>query len=55
MEADCDFRTIVRMHDPVPQTGQFNYHAVPGNLVSLGVFRVRVFLLFHVTQFAPFT
>ena len=40
-----------RMHDPVPQTGQwlqsvvqgyFNYHAVPGNLDSLGVFRDRV-------------
>jgi RNA-directed DNA polymerase len=35
-----------RMHDPVPQTGQwlksivqgyFNYYAVPGNLESLGV------------------
>ncbi len=40
-----------RMHDPVPQTGEwlksvvqgyFNYHAVPGNLDSLGVFRDRV-------------
>src|SRR5881275_59176 len=40
-----------RMHDPVPQTGQwlksvvqgyFNYYAVPGNLTSLGVFRDRV-------------
>jgi len=40
-----------RMHDPVPQTGKwlrsvvqgyFNYHAVPGNLVRLGVFRERV-------------
>jgi RNA-directed DNA polymerase len=40
-----------RMHDPVPQTGQwlqsivqgyFNYYAVPGNLASLGVFRDRV-------------
>jgi RNA-directed DNA polymerase len=39
-----------RMHDPVPQTGQwlqsivqgyFNYYAVPGNLKSLGVFRDR--------------
>src|SRR5258705_10983208 len=39
-----------RMHDPVPQTGQwlksvvqgyFNYYAVPGNLVSLGGFRNR--------------
>ena len=43
-----------RMHDPVPQTGKwlrsvvqgyFNYHAVPGNLDSLGVFRDRVFRL----------
>ena len=40
-----------RMHDPVPQTGSwlksvvqgyFNYHAVPGNLDSLGMFRERV-------------
>jgi group II intron reverse transcriptase/maturase len=40
-----------RMHDPVPQTGgwlksivqgYFNYHAVPGNLDSLGAFRERV-------------
>jgi len=40
-----------RMHDPVPQTGEwlrsvvqghFNYYAVPGNLDSLGVFRERV-------------
>ena len=40
-----------RMHDPVPQTGQwlqsvvqgyFNYYAVPGNLTSLGMFRDRV-------------
>src|SRR6202162_3258453 len=40
-----------RMHDPVPQTGQwlksvvqgyFNYYAVPGNLTSLGVFRDRL-------------
>jgi RNA-directed DNA polymerase len=40
-----------RMHDPVPQTGEwlksvvqgyFNYYAVPGNLHSLGVFRDRV-------------
>jgi RNA-directed DNA polymerase len=39
-----------RMHDPVSQTGEwlksvvqgyFNYHAVPGNLDSLGVFRQR--------------
>jgi RNA-directed DNA polymerase len=43
-----------RMHDPVPQTGQwlqsivqgyFNYYAVPGNLKSLGVFRDRVLAL----------
>src|SRR5205823_13433102 len=43
-----------RMHDPVPQTGQwlksvvqgyFNYYAVPGNLASLGVFRDRVLVL----------
>jgi hypothetical protein len=43
-----------RMHDPVPQTGQwlksvvqgyFNYYAVPGNLTSLGVFRNRVLAL----------
>ena len=40
-----------RMHDPVPQTGEwlksvvqgyFNYHAVPGNMESLNVFRHRV-------------
>jgi RNA-directed DNA polymerase len=40
-----------RMHHPVAQTGEwlksvvqgyFNYHAVPGNLDSLGVFRERV-------------
>jgi group II intron reverse transcriptase/maturase len=40
-----------RMHHPVAQTGKwlrsavqgyFNYHAVPGNLDSLGVFRERV-------------
>ena len=40
-----------RMHDPVLQTGKwlrsvvqgyFNYHAVPGNLDSLGAFRERV-------------
>src|ERR1019366_112466 len=43
-----------RMHDPVPQTGQwrrsgvqgyFNYSAVPGNLASVGVFRDRVLAL----------
>ena len=41
----------MRMHDPVPQTGEwlrsvvqgyFNYYAVPGNLDSLGLFRERV-------------
>ena len=40
-----------RMHHPVAQTGEwlksvvrgyFNYHAVPGNLDRLGVFRERV-------------
>jgi RNA-directed DNA polymerase len=40
-----------RMHDPVPQTGEwlkslvqgyFNYYAVPGNLKSLAVFRDRL-------------
>jgi RNA-directed DNA polymerase len=40
-----------RMHDPVARTGAwlqsvvqgyFNYHAVPGNLDSLGIFRERV-------------
>ncbi|HEY1471935.1 MAG TPA: reverse transcriptase domain-containing protein, partial [Candidatus Acidoferrum sp.] len=40
-----------RMHDPVPQTGEwlksvvqgyFNYHAVPGNLDRLKAFRTRV-------------
>lgn len=43
-----------RMHNPVPQTGQwlkpvvqgyFNYYAVPGNIASLGVFRDRVLVL----------
>src|SRR6202165_298965 len=41
----------MRMHDPVPQTGEwlksvvqgyFNYYAVPGNLKSLAVFRDRL-------------
>ena len=40
-----------RRHDPVAQTGKwlrsvvqgyFNYHAVPGNLDSLGTFRERL-------------
>jgi RNA-directed DNA polymerase len=43
-----------RMHDPVPQTGEwlrsvlqgyFNYYAVPGNLNTLGLFRDRVLRL----------
>ena len=43
-----------RMHDPVPRTGNwlksvvqgyFNYHAVPGNLGSLGMLRERVLSL----------
>lgn len=43
-----------RMHDPVPQTGEwlksvvqgyFNYYAAPGNLDSLGVFRDRLLRL----------
>jgi len=43
-----------RMHDPIAGTGKwlksvvqgyFNYHAVPGNLTSLGVFRDRVLAL----------
>jgi RNA-directed DNA polymerase len=47
-----------RMHDPVPQTGEwlrsvvqgyFNYHAVPGNLLRLGVFRKRVTRLWRRT------
>jgi RNA-directed DNA polymerase len=45
-----------RMHDPVPQTGAwlrsvtqgyFNYYAVPGNLGSLGGFRVQVVRLWR--------
>jgi group II intron reverse transcriptase/maturase len=47
-----------RMHHPVAQTGKwlksvvqgyFNYHAVPGNLDSLGVFRERVTRLWRRT------
>ena len=43
-----------RMHDPVAQTGKwlksvvqgyFNYHAVPGNLNSLGIFHERVVMM----------
>jgi RNA-directed DNA polymerase len=43
-----------RMHDPVLQTGgwlqsivqgYFNYHAVPGNVHSLGMFRERALSL----------
>lgn len=45
-----------RMHDPVAQTGAwlrsvvqgyFNYHAVPGNIDSLSVFRYRVIRLWR--------
>jgi group II intron reverse transcriptase/maturase len=45
-----------RRHDPVAQTGEwlrsvvqgyFNYHAVPGNLDSLGTFRVRLLRLWR--------
>jgi group II intron reverse transcriptase/maturase len=48
----------VRMHDPIVHTGEwlksvvqgyFNYHAVPGNLDSLGVFRERVTRLWRRT------
>ena len=47
-----------RMHDPTAQTGKwlksvvqgyFNYHAVPGNLQSLGIFRERVIRLWRRT------
>jgi hypothetical protein len=47
-----------RMHHPVAQTGEwlqavvqgcFSYHAVPGNLDSLGVFRERVTRLWRPT------
>ena len=47
-----------RMHDPVAQTGKwlqsvvqgyFNYHAIPGNLDSLGAFRERVTRLWRRT------
>jgi len=47
-----------RMHDPVAQTGAwlksvvqgyFNYYAVPGNLDSLNVFRIRVSRLWRGT------
>jgi group II intron reverse transcriptase/maturase len=47
-----------RMHDPVVQTGEwlksvvqgyFNYHAIPGNLDSLSVFRERVTRLWRRT------
>lgn len=48
---DLKQKLAKRRHDPVPQTGEwlksvvrgyFNYHAVPGNLHSLGVFRERL-------------
>ena len=47
-----------RMHDPVPHTGEwlksvvqgyFNYHAVPGNMDSLRVFRARLTRLWRRT------
>ncbi len=47
-----------RMHDPVSQTGEwlksvvqgyFNYHAVPGNLTQLGIFRERLTRLWRLT------
>jgi RNA-directed DNA polymerase len=47
-----------RMHDPVGQTGKwlksvvqgyFNYHAVPGNMDSLAIFRQRVTLIWRKT------
>ena len=50
-----------RMHDPVPQTGEwlksavqgyFNYHAVPGNLDRLKAFRTRVTRLWRRTLLA---
>jgi len=50
-----------RMHDPVPQTGEwlksavqgyFNYHAVPGNLDRLKAFRTRVPRLWRRTLLA---
>jgi RNA-directed DNA polymerase len=45
-----------RMHESIPRTGQwlrsivqgyFNYHAVPGNIDNLAVFRDRVILLWR--------
>jgi len=47
-----------RMHQPIPRTGQwlwsvvkgyFNYHAVPGNVDNLAVFRDRVIRLWRTT------
>jgi group II intron reverse transcriptase/maturase len=47
-----------RMHDPMGQTGKwlksvvqgyFNYHAVPGNMDSLAIFRQRVTLIWRRT------
>ncbi len=47
-----------RMHESIPRTGQwlrsvvqgyFNYHAVPGNIDNLAVFRDRVVLLWRTT------
>ena len=46
-----------RMHESIPRTGQwlrsvvqgyFNYHAVPGNVDNLAVFRDRVILLWRI-------
>jgi RNA-directed DNA polymerase len=50
-----------RMHDPIAQTGAwlrsvvqgyFNYHAVPGNIDSLGAFRYRVTRLWRSVLFS---
>ena len=55
---DLKQKLAKRRHDPVPQTGEwlksvvrgyFNYHAVPGNLHSLGVFRERLSRLWRHT------
>jgi RNA-directed DNA polymerase len=49
--ADIKQQLRLRLHDPIAQTGRwlksvvqgyFNYHAVPGNMESLCVFRFRV-------------
>jgi RNA-directed DNA polymerase len=55
---DIKWQLRQRMHDPVAQTGEwlksvaqgyYNYHAVPGNLDSLGIFRERVIRLWRRT------